>query len=85
MSIIPVFKYGFIIFILFYFFKDFIYLFTRERERERSSQRWREKQAPFGAGSLMQDSIPGPLDHDLSQKQTLNPWATQVPLTKGSN
>ena len=28
----------------------------------------------------LQDTIPGPWDHDLSQKQMLNHWATQVPL-----
>ena len=28
----------------------------------------------------MQDSIPGPWDHDLSQRQTLNHWTTQVSL-----
>ena len=28
----------------------------------------------------MQDSIPGPQDQDLSQKQMLNHLATQVPL-----
>ena len=27
----------------------------------------------------MQDSIPGPQDHNLSGRQTLNHWATQVP------
>ena len=29
----------------------------------------------------MQDSIPGPQDHNLSQRQTLNHWATQVPCS----
>ena len=31
------------------------------------------------AGNLMQDSVPGPWDHNLSQRQTLNHWATQAP------
>ena len=31
-------------------------------------------------GSLMWDSIPGPQDHALSQRQMLNHGATQVPL-----
>ena len=31
------------------------------------------------AGSLMQDSIPGLRDHNLSLRQTLNHRATQVP------
>ena len=30
------------------------------------------------AGSWMWDSIPGPQDHALSQRQTLNRWVTQV-------
>ena len=32
-----------------------------------------EKETPHWAESLMWGSIPGPWDHDLSQKQTLNP------------
>ena len=32
-------------------------------------------------GSPMWDSIPGPWDHDLSQRQMLNYRATQVPLS----
>ena len=40
------------------FFKDFIYLFMRDREAE--IQAGREKQAPCG------DSIPGPWDHTPS-------------------
>ena len=32
--------------ILFYFFKEFIYLFIRDRERERQRHRQREEQAP---------------------------------------
>ena len=31
---------------LYYFFKDFIYLFMRDTERERQRHRQREKQAP---------------------------------------
>ena len=31
-------------------------------------------------GSLMQDSIPRPRDHNLSQKQMLNYWAIQMKL-----
>jgi len=54
--------------ILFYFFKDFIYLLDREPkqgEQQREKQQ-REKQAPRRAGSPMRGSIPGPEDHDLS-------------------
>ena len=63
----------------------FLIFYLRERERNRASeqgegQREREKQTLRRAGSLMQGSIPGPQDHDLSQRQTFNHWATQVPL-----
>ena len=53
--------------ILFIFFKYLIYPFMRdrERERERERDRQREKQAPFHAGSLTWDSIPGLQDHTL--------------------
>ena len=39
---------------------------------EKGEERQREKQTPRWAGSPMQDSIPGPRDHDLSQSQTVN-------------
>ena len=45
------------------FLKDFIYLFMRDTEREAETQ---------AEGSPMQDSIPGPQDHDLSKRQMLN-------------
>ena len=38
----------------------------------RGRGREKENQAPCSAGSLMQDSIPGPWDHDLSWRQILN-------------
>ena len=53
------------------FFKDFIYLFDKEGERD-YKQAEREKQASHPAGSPMWGSIPGPWDHDLSRRQTLN-------------
>ena len=53
-------------------------LFIHERHRETESGQ-REKQAPCKEPPL-RDSIPGSQDHDLSQRQTLNHWATQVPL-----
>ena len=40
------------------------------RDTERQRYRQREKQAPHGEPDA--DSIPGPQDHDLSQRQTLN-------------
>ena len=59
------------------FFKDCVYIFMRTH-RERQRHRQREKKAPLR--SLMQDSIPGPWDHDLSQRQPLSQSVTQVPL-----
>ena len=55
------------------FFKDFIYLFDRQRSqvgREAGRERG-GKQAPHGAEGPMRGSIPGPWDHDLSQRQRL--------------
>ena len=57
---------------LFFFLR--FYLFIHERHRDRQ----KEKQA-FLRGGLMWDSIPGPQDHALNQRQTLNRWATQAP------
>ena len=52
-------------------FKDFIYLFINNvRDTERQRHRQREKQAP--RGSPMRDSIPGPRDHALGEKQMLH-------------
>ena len=55
--------------VLFFFFKIFICLFERENEQ---GERQREKQIPHGAGKPTQGWIPGPWDHDLSQRQLLN-------------
>ena len=41
----------------------------RDRERDRDTGRGRSR---LPAGRLMWDSIPGPQDHDLSQRQTFN-------------
>ena len=49
----------------------------RDRERGRDPDRGRSR---LHTGSLLQDSIPGPRDHDLSQWQTLNHWTTQTSL-----
>ena len=46
-----------------FFFLRF-YLFMRDTQREKQRHKQREKQGP--AGSLMQDSMPGLWDHDLS-------------------
>ena len=46
-----------------------------ERERGRNIGRGRSR---ILVGSPMRDSIPGPQDHALSQRQTLNHLATQM-------
>ena len=48
---------------------------SRGRERSRDLGRGRSR---LPAGNPMRDSIPGPQDHNLSPRQTLNHWATQV-------
>ena len=50
------------------FFKDFIYLFMRNTEREAETQPEREverERSRLHAGSLMWDTIPGLQDHAL--------------------
>ena len=51
---------------IFYFFKDIIYVFMRDTERQRYRQR--ENEAPCGKPDVGLDS-PGPRDHDLSQSR----------------
>ena len=55
--------------ISFFFFYDFIYLSMRDTERGRDTGRGRSR---LPSGSPMQDSIPKPRGHDLSQSQMLN-------------
>ena len=66
-----------------YIFKK-IYLFIEEKESKRA--RWKgqrereaEKQTPLLAQSLMQGSISGPWDHDLSQNQELDAYPSKPP------
>ena len=54
----------------FYFFKDFVYSFMRDTERQRWRHEQKEKQAPYGDRDG--DSIPGPWGNVLSQRQTVN-------------
>ena len=54
----------------------FFFLVTHERHTEKLRDIGRGR---LPAVSPMWDSIPGPQDHSLSQMQTLNCWATQVP------
>ena len=50
----------------------------RNTERGRDIGRGRRR-SKLPAGNLMQDSIPGPQNHDLNQRQMFNHWATWVP------
>ena len=64
-----------------FFKKDFIYLSEteRERQRHRHRHRQREKQAPCREPNARLDPrTPGSWLEDLSQRQTLNHWATQA-------
>ena len=64
----------------FFFLKMFfIYLTEKVREHKQEQQREREKQAPHWARCLIRGLIPGLWDHDLSQRQMPNNWATQTP------
>ena len=62
-------------------FLDFLflrfYLFIPERHRERGKDIGRGRSRLL-EGNLMQVLIPGPRDHALSWRQTLNRWATQA-------
>ena len=60
------------------FFKTIYFIFLKSLfDRESTSrgsgrQREKEEQVPHWTGSPMQGSVPGPWDHDLSWRQTLN-------------
>ena len=62
-----------LLFVLFCFLILF-YLFIHERHTERQRHRQREMQAPSGEHDAG-------LAHNLSQRQMLNHWATQMPIT----
>ena len=53
----------------FFFKKDFVYLFMRDKERGRETGRGRSR---LPVGSPMRDSIPEPRDQNLSQRQMLS-------------
>ena len=66
----------------FCFLKDFIFLTQRARVRTqvgRAAGRGKGKGKLRWSGSLMWGSILGPQDHDLSQRQMLNPLSHPVP------
>ena len=58
-----------------FLFKDFIYLSVRDRKRGRDTGSGKSRLPP---GTPTWDWIPGPQDHALSQRQTLNHWATRA-------
>ena len=58
-----------------FFLRFYLFIHERHTERGRDIGRGRSR---LPVGSLMQGSIPGPWDHDLSQRQTLNQWTTQI-------
>ena len=66
----------------------FIYLFLKfclfihETHTERGRDIGKGRSRP-PTGNLMGNSIPGPQDHDMSQRQTLNHWANQASLKLG--
>ena len=53
-----------------------IHLFIYERHTERETETGRGR-SRLHAGSLTQDSIPGPQDHISGRRQALNHWTTQ--------
>ena len=55
---------------LLFFFKDFVYLFMRDRERGRDTGR--ERSGLHAGSPVWWDSILGLQDHALGQRQTLN-------------
>ena len=55
----------------------FIYSWQTKNERGRDIGRGRSR---LPVGGLVQDSILRPQDHNLSQRQPLNHWATQASL-----
>ena len=63
-----------ILYDIFIFLKIVLFIHERHTQRERQ----REKQAPCGEPNEELD--PEPRDRDLSQKQMLNHWATQLSL-----
>ena len=61
------------------FKKIFIYLFMRDTERK--VETWAEGEAGSLQVAWCGTKSPGPWDHNLSRKQTLNHWVTQASPT----
>ena len=70
-----------------FFFKDFIYLFERERQTDSKkgnpSRGVREEEAGSQRRSPMRDSFPERCDHTLIRRQVLGDCATQAPRVVG--
>ena len=68
---------------LFFFFKDFIHLFDRDRdsqrEREHKQGEWERKKQARSGGAWCGARSQNGQDHALSRRQTLNDCATQAP------
>ena len=60
---------------VFIYFKIFFFYSERHTERGRDIGRERSRHS---VGNLMEDLIPEPQDHHLSQRQMLKHWATQA-------
>ena len=60
--------------VLFFIFKDFIYVFMRDTQSERQRHRQREKQAPCREPDM--GLYPGLQDQDPELQAALNHWAT---------
>ena len=58
------------------FFLNILFIYSWETWKERSKDAGRGRSRLY-AGSLTWDSIPGPQDHALGQRQVLNCWAPQ--------
>ena len=52
----------------------------RDTHRERHNHRQREKQAPCGEPDVELNQSQGPRDYNLSWRQMLNHYVTQVPI-----
>ena len=76
----PVFFFFLFCFVLrFYFF-----IHERHTERETETEIYGRRRSRLPVGSPMRDSIPGPWDHDLSQRQMLHQLSHPVPLYSSS-
>ena len=69
-----------ILFFSFFLFLRYLFIWEREWERERENMREgrvRRRRLPSEQGAHLWDSILGPQDHDMSQRQSLNQLSHQ--------